>query len=62
MIVGIIPAKSVSDRLKNKNFKKFNGKPMIAWTIETALKSKLFVPFRFENTGSKIIYYSHTDS
>ena len=42
MIVGIIPAKSVSDRLKNKNFKKFNGKPMIAWTIETALKSKLF--------------------
>ena len=30
--------------------------------VKTALKSKLFVPFRFENTGSKIIYYSHTDS
>ena len=27
--------------------------------VKTALKSKLFVPFRFENTGSKIIYYSH---
>ena len=29
--------------------------------IKDALKSKLFVPFRFENTGSKIIYYSHED-
>jgi len=30
--------------------------------VKTALKSKLFVPFRFENTGSKIIYYSHASS
>lgn len=30
--------------------------------VKTALKEKLFVPFRFENTGSKIIYYSHPDS
>ena len=30
--------------------------------VKTALKTKLFVPFRFEYTGSKIIYYSHTDS
>ena len=29
--------------------------------VKNALKSKLFVPFRFENTGSKIIYYSHTE-
>ena len=28
-------------------------------SVKTALKSKLFVPFRFEFTGSKIIYYSH---
>ena len=27
--------------------------------VKEALKSKLFVPFRFEFTGSKIIYYSH---
>ncbi len=27
--------------------------------IKEALKDKLFVPFRFEKTGSQIIYYSH---
>ena len=30
--------------------------------VKTVLKTKLFVPFRFEYTGSKIIYYSHSDS
>lgn len=30
--------------------------------VQTALKETLFVPFRFEYTGSKIIYYSHADS
>ena len=29
--------------------------------VKKALKSKLFVPFRFEVTGSKIIYYSHPE-
>ena len=29
--------------------------------VKEVLKSKLFVPFRFEFTGSKIIYYSHPD-
>jgi D-glycero-alpha-D-manno-heptose-7-phosphate kinase len=28
-------------------------------TIKAALKDKLFVSFRFENTGSKIVYFSH---
>ena len=28
--------------------------------VKEALKSKLFVPFRFEFTGSKIVYYSHS--
>ena len=27
--------------------------------IKHSLKDKLFVPFRFEKTGSQIIYYSH---
>ena len=27
--------------------------------IQSALNKKLFVPFRFESTGSKIIYFSH---
>jgi D-glycero-alpha-D-manno-heptose-7-phosphate kinase len=27
--------------------------------IKSSLKDKLFVPFRFDNTGSKIVYFSH---
>jgi D-glycero-alpha-D-manno-heptose-7-phosphate kinase len=27
--------------------------------IQKSLQDKIFVPFRFENTGSKIVYYSH---
>ena len=42
MIIGIILAKAKSSRLQNKNFRNFHGKPMIAWTIEAALKSKTF--------------------
>jgi len=38
----IIPARSGSKRIKNKNIKKFNGKPMIQYSIEAALKSGCF--------------------
>jgi CMP-N,N'-diacetyllegionaminic acid synthase len=39
-MLAIIPAKSLSKRLPNKNIKKLAGKPLIAYTIECALKSK----------------------
>ena len=29
--------------------------------VKNSLKTKLLVPFRFESTGSKIIYHSHQD-
>ena len=38
----IIPARSGSKRILNKNLELFHGKPIIAWSIETALKSNLF--------------------
>ncbi|MGB5918364.1 pseudaminic acid cytidylyltransferase [Arcobacter sp.] len=38
----IIPARGGSKRIPRKNIKDFFGKPLIAYTIETALKSKLF--------------------
>jgi len=38
----IIPAKSQSKRIRNKNFKKFCGKSMIEYPYETAIKSKIF--------------------
>tara|TARA_B100001540_G_C15729112_1_gene606795 strand:+ start:478 stop:1173 length:696 start_codon:yes stop_codon:yes gene_type:complete len=40
--VCLIPARSGSKRIKNKNIKNFFGKPIIAYTIKTAIKSKLF--------------------
>ncbi len=39
-MIAIIPARSGSIRLKNKNIKILNGKPLIAHTIEQAKKAK----------------------
>lgn len=38
----IIPARGGSKRIPRKNIKNFLGKPIIAYSIEAALKSKLF--------------------
>ncbi len=40
--VAIIPARGNSVRIPNKNIRNFCGKPMIAYSIELALKSNLF--------------------
>jgi CMP-N-acetylneuraminic acid synthetase len=39
--LGIIPARGGSKRVPRKNIKDFCGKPLIAWTIDAALKSTL---------------------
>lgn len=39
-ILGLIPARGGSKRLPQKNLLNLAGKPLIAWTIEAALKSK----------------------
>lgn len=39
-IAAIIPARGGSKRIPGKNIKNFCGKPLIAWTILNALKSK----------------------
>ena len=39
-ILAIIPARSGSKGIKNKNIINLNGKPLISYTIESALKSK----------------------
>ena len=38
----IIPARGGSKRIPRKNIRDFCGKPMIAWSIEAAIKSGLF--------------------
>lgn len=41
-VIAIIPARGGSKRIPNKGIIPFNGKPMIAWTIEAALTSGVF--------------------
>ena len=38
-VLGLIPARGGSKRLPGKNLRPFQGKPLIGWTIEAALKS-----------------------
>ncbi|PLY06363.1 MAG: pseudaminic acid cytidylyltransferase [Arcobacter sp.] len=40
--IAIIPARGGSKRIPKKNIKLFHGKPLLAYSIETALKSELF--------------------
>ena len=40
--IAIIPARGGSKRIKRKNIRDFHGKPLIAYSIRTALKSQLF--------------------
>jgi len=40
--LAVIPARSGSKGLKDKNIRKLHGKPLIAYTIEAAMQSGLF--------------------
>ncbi|RKF19649.1 pseudaminic acid cytidylyltransferase [Alginatibacterium sediminis] len=42
MNIAIIPARGGSKRIPRKNIKLFNGKPIIAYSIESAIKSQCF--------------------
>tara|TARA_B100000795_G_scaffold258228_1_gene232147 strand:- start:602 stop:1291 length:690 start_codon:yes stop_codon:yes gene_type:complete len=39
-VIAIIPARSGSKSIKDKNIVNFRGKPLLAWSIEQCLKSK----------------------
>jgi|TARA_B110001452_G_scaffold241828_1_gene224241 CMP-N-acetylneuraminic acid synthetase len=56
-IIAIIPARGNSNRLKNKNLKKFNGHPLIHWTIVSALKSKFINSVLVSSDSKKILDY-----
>ena len=51
-IICFIPARSGSTRIKNKNIRLINGRPLIYWTVLKAIKSKQF---------DKIIFSSDAD-
>jgi pseudaminic acid cytidylyltransferase len=50
----IIPARSGSKRIKNKNLKIFFKKPLIYWSIAAAIKSKLFKKIIVSTDDKKI--------
>lgn len=54
-ILAIIPARSGSKRIKNKNLKLINGKPLIYYSIKYAIKNKKFIDEIFVSTDSKEI-------
>ena len=45
-----IPARSGSTRVKNKNIRLINNRPLIYWSVLKAIKSKMF---------NKIIFIKH---
>ena len=52
--IAIIPARSGSVRIKNKNIKSFFNKPMISYPINALKKSKLFKKIHVSTDGVKI--------
>ena len=54
MNVAIIPARSGSKRIQNKNIKPFFGKPIIAYAINTAIESKIFDRIIVSTNSQKI--------
>lgn len=54
MILGVIPARLNSKRIKQKNIKNFFGKPLISYSISTAVKSKVFDKIIVSTESKKI--------
>ena len=62
--LAIIPARSGSKRIKNKNFKLINGCPMIDYTIKNLINSKLFHTIHVSsdiNIKNKTFYFNEID-
>lgn len=56
-IICFIPARSGSTRVKNKNLKIINNRPLIYWTVFKAIKSKQFHKIIFSSDSKK--YYNN---
>ena len=54
MKIAVILARSGSKRIPKKNIKTFHGKPIIAWTIENLIKSKIFSKVIVSTESKKI--------
>ena len=54
MNIAIIPARSGSKRIKNKNIKLFKNKPIISYAIKTCINSKIFDKIYVSTDSEKI--------
>lgn len=59
MIIAIIPARSGSKRIPDKNIKLFMGKPIIHYSINAAVKSGLFDKVIVSTDSEKIAKIAH---
>lgn len=59
-ILAIIPARGGSKGIPKKNLAKLAGKPLIGWTIESALESKLIDTVVVSSDSKEIIDYAQT--
>lgn len=55
--VAIIPARANSQRIRNKNLKIINGKPLIYWTIKAAKNSKYINEIYVTSDSEKILKF-----
>ena len=55
--LAIIPARGNSQRIKNKNLIKLNNKPLIYWTIKSAIRSKYISSVCVTSDSKKILNY-----
>ena len=53
-ILAIIPARSGSKRIPHKNIKMLGGKPLVAWSIEAAIKANKFYKVVVSSDDEKI--------
>ena len=58
MNIAIIPARIGSKRIKKKNIKLFNSKPMIFWTIKKIKESRIFDLIVVSSDSQKILNMS----
>ena len=57
--LAIIPARSGSKRIKNKNLKFFYGMPLIYYSIKALKDSKIFTKIHVSSNSNKILNYSN---
>ena len=55
--LAVIPARGNSQRIKNKNLFKLNNKPLIYWTIKSAVDSKFVSDVCVTSDSNKILNY-----